>query len=50
MVLAPGLVLDSDILARVLRWPGEFPVGIVTAFIGAPVLIILVRRQKASGL
>lgn len=50
MVLAPGLVLASDILARVLRWPGEFPVGIVTAFIGAPVLIILVRRQKASGL
>ena len=50
MVLAPGLVLASDILARVLRWPGEFPVGIVTAFIGAPVLIVLVRRQKASGL
>ena len=50
MVLAPGLVLASDILARVLRWPGEFPVGIVTAFVGAPVLIGLVRRKKASGL
>ena len=50
MVLAPSLVLAADILARVLRWPGEFPVGIVTAFIGAPVLIVLVRRQKARGL
>ncbi|WP_454295422.1 FecCD family ABC transporter permease [Salana multivorans] len=50
MLLAPGLLLVSDILGRVLRWPGEFPVGIVTAFVGAPVLIILVRKQKASGL
>ena len=30
--------------------PGEIPVGIVTAFVGAPVLIALVRRKKASGL
>jgi iron complex transport system permease protein len=30
--------------------PGEVEVGIVTAVIGAPVLIALVRRKKASGL
>ncbi len=30
--------------------PGELQVGIVTAFVGAPVLIALVRRSKASGL
>lgn len=50
LVLAPGLVLAADILGRVVIRPGEFPVGIVTAFVGAPVLIVLVRRKKASGL
>jgi iron complex transport system permease protein len=49
-VLGSGLLLTSDILGRVVRWPGEIPVGVVTAFVGAPVLIALVRRKKASGL
>lgn len=46
LVLAPVLLLGSDIIARVIAWPGEVPVGIVTAFVGAPVLIALVRRGK----
>jgi iron complex transport system permease protein len=50
IVLAPSLLLASDILGRVVIAPGEIPVGIVTAFVGAPVLIGLVRRKKASGL
>ncbi|GEK79296.1 FecCD family ABC transporter permease [Agrococcus baldri] len=49
-VLGAVLLLASDVLARVALWPGELPVGVVTAFIGAPVLIALVRRRKASGL
>jgi ABC-type Fe3+-siderophore transport system permease subunit len=44
------LLLLSDILGRVLMPPGEIPVGVVTAFVGAPVLIALVRRKKAIGL
>ncbi|GAB3601323.1 FecCD family ABC transporter permease [Microbacterium tumbae] len=50
LLLAPSLLLASDILGRVVMHPGEIPVGIVTAFVGAPVLIALVRRKKASGL
>lgn len=50
VLLAPILLLASDILGRVVMHPSEIPVGIVTAFIGAPVLIVLVRRRKASGL
>ena len=50
ILLAPSLLLASDILGRVVMRPGEIPVGIVTAFVGAPVLIALVRRSKASGL
>ncbi|MEE2059069.1 iron chelate uptake ABC transporter family permease subunit [Rhodococcus artemisiae] len=49
-LLAPSLVLAADIVGRVLIRPAEFPVGIVTACIGAPVLIVLVRRKKVSGL
>lgn len=50
LVLAPVVLLVSDVIGRVLLWPGEVPVGVVTAFVGAPVLIWLVRRRKASGL
>ncbi|MET0735425.1 MAG: iron chelate uptake ABC transporter family permease subunit [Microbacterium sp.] len=50
VLLAPSLVLASDILGRIIISPGEIPVGVITAFVGAPVLIALVRRKKASGL
>lgn len=50
VLLAPSLLLASDVLGRIAMAPGEIPVGIVTAFVGAPVLIALVRRKKASGL
>ncbi|MGB4778958.1 FecCD family ABC transporter permease [Microbacterium sp.] len=50
VLIAPSLLLASDILGRFVISPGELPVGIVTAFVGAPVLIALVRRQKASAL
>lgn len=50
VLLGPILLLASDILGRVVMRPSEIPVGVVTAFVGAPVLIVLVRRKKASGL
>ena len=50
LILAPILLLASDIAARLVLWPGEAPVGLVTAFLGAPALIALVRRGRVSGL
>lgn len=50
LVLAPLLLLTSDVLGRLIMDPGEVPVGIVTALVGAPVMILLVRRRKASTL
>lgn len=50
MLLAPVLLVSADILGRILLRPGEIPVGIVTAFLGAPVLVLLVRKQRASAL
>lgn len=49
-IAAPVLVLAADVLGRVIARPGEIEVGIVTAAVGAPVLIALVRRRKVSGL
>jgi iron complex transport system permease protein len=48
--LAPALLLTADVVGRVVVKPGELPAGIVTAFVGAPVLIWLVRRRDAAGL
>jgi len=50
IVLSPVLLLASDIIGRIVMRPGELQVGIVTAFVGAPVLILLARRRKVSGL
>jgi len=50
MILAPVLLLAADILGRFVLLSGELEAGIVTAFLGAPVLIVLARRKKAGGL
>jgi iron complex transport system permease protein len=50
IVIAPTVLLVSDVIGRIVLWPSDVPVGIVTAFVGAPVLIHLVRRAKASAL
>ncbi|MBU8825092.1 FecCD family ABC transporter permease [Mycolicibacterium goodii] len=47
-VVAPSLMLAADIVGRVVIRPSELPAGIVTAFLGAPVLIWLIRRSKAD--
>ncbi|GAA2518426.1 FecCD family ABC transporter permease [Winogradskya humida] len=50
MVLGPVLLLVSDIVGRLVVRPGELRVGVVTAFVGAPVLIWWIRRSRVSGL
>lgn len=50
LVIAPILLIASDIVARVILPSGELRVGLVTALIGAPVLIALVRRRGVSAL
>jgi iron complex transport system permease protein len=50
LVLAPVLLLGADILGRVVLLPGEVPAGIMTALVGAPVFVWLIRRGKGAGL
>lgn len=46
MIAAPILLLGADVVGRVIVSPGELQVGVVTAFLGAPVLIALVTRRR----
>ncbi|WP_144672479.1 iron ABC transporter permease [Arthrobacter sp. U41] len=50
LILAPVLLLAADVAGRVILLPGEVPAGIMTALIGAPVFVWLVRRGKGAGL
>lgn len=44
------LLTASDVLGRIVARPAELDVGIVTALIGAPFFIAIVRRQKVREL
>ncbi|MFE6697603.1 FecCD family ABC transporter permease [Streptomyces sp. NPDC057718] len=46
VVAGAGLLLVADIVGRVIARPAEIQVGIVTAFVGAPVLIWLIGRNR----
>jgi iron complex transport system permease protein len=42
------LLLAADVVGRVIAPPGEVPAGIVTALVGAPLLVALVRRARLA--
>jgi len=41
------LLVIADTVARTAVSPVELPVGVVTAIIGAPVFIVILRRTRA---
>ncbi|MFF0891155.1 FecCD family ABC transporter permease [Streptomyces sp. NPDC003456] len=49
-VLSPVLLLGADVIGRMVARPAELQVGIVTAIIGGPVFIFLVRRRRTAQL
>ena len=49
--LAGGLMLVmADIVARVIVSPAEMPVGVITAILGAPLFIFLLRQRRDYGM
>jgi iron complex transport system permease protein len=50
MVAGSALLVASDVVGRVIARPDEIEVGIITALIGAPFFIWIVRRQKVREL
>ncbi|WP_043441563.1 FecCD family ABC transporter permease [Arthrobacter sp. L77] len=49
-LLGPVLLLGADVVGRIVLPPGEVQVGIMTAVLGAPVFIWLVRRRRMAQL
>ncbi|ANE04133.1 FecCD family ABC transporter permease [Corynebacterium crudilactis] len=47
-IMGAILLIWADIAARTLLAPQEIPIGIITALIGAPFLLILVRRMHSA--
>ena len=41
-----AFVVIADLLARIILAPVEIPVGIITAIIGAPFFLYLLRRSR----
>jgi iron complex transport system permease protein len=48
MLLGAIFLTVADILARMLLAPQELPVGLVTALVGAPWFLVLLRRKKGE--
>lgn len=44
------LLLLADVVGRIIAKPSELEVGIITAFIGAPFFIWIIRRQRVRDL
>lgn len=49
-IWGPILLLSADIVGRILLRPSEIQVGIMTAMVGAPVLVHLVRQRRLADL
>ncbi|MGA9276285.1 FecCD family ABC transporter permease [Ilumatobacter sp.] len=49
-VVGATLLTAGDVVGRVIARPQEIDVGIITALLGAPVFIYIVRRQKVREL
>lgn len=44
--LGPLMVLAADIISRLVVAPSELPIGVLTALLGAPVLVAIVRARR----
>jgi len=49
-VLGPVVLLSSDIVGRIIARPAEVQVGIMTAALGGPIFVLLVRRVRMASL
>ena len=48
MIGGAAFLIAADLLARTLASPAEIPIGVITAFFGAPFIIVVLYRRKLS--
>jgi iron complex transport system permease protein len=39
----------ADVVARTVMSPAEVPIGVITAFVGVPLFLLLLRRSVGAG-
>lgn len=49
VALGPAILLTADVIGRLVARPGELEAGVVSALIGAPVLIAVARGRRVAG-
>jgi iron complex transport system permease protein len=48
-LLGATLLVAADLVARTIVAPAELPIGILTALLGVPFFVVLLRRQRGQG-
>jgi iron complex transport system permease protein len=48
VLLGGAIIVLADVLARVMLSPAELPIGVVTAFFGAPFFALVLRRSTRA--
>ena len=46
LAVGPTVLLLADTLSRLLAAPSELPLGVTTALLGAPLMVMIVRRRR----
>ena len=47
LVIGAGFLVLADVLARTVVSPAELPIGVVTAFFGAPFFALVLRSARS---
>jgi iron complex transport system permease protein len=48
LVAGATFLILADLIARTIVAPGELPIGVVTAFLGAPFFLLVLRTMRGS--
>ena len=47
MLFGAAFLTLADLVARTVQAPAELPIGVITAFVGAPAFLLILRAQQA---
>lgn len=50
VLLGAGLLVAADLIARTIVSPTELPIGILTAFIGVPIFLYIILKERKTRL
>ena len=48
MLFGAAFLALADVVARTVQSPAELPIGVITAFIGAPFFLMILRSRTVA--